>query len=202
MKTALFLIALCWTTAAAGQSSYRNGHLIKLNGDTVNGYIRYGQKGSVPAPCYFKIKSKDSAKAYPPQSLRGFRLNGDRYYISRSIGKSEDVFLEILVSGKTSLYKFGKIYFIEKGPNSFFELSEGLEVSVVEGEQRKKKSRNFIRMLNILTADCPEVSKKVSTIKLKDKPLIRTVSSYNTCMGSTNTFYRKRVQRMNINNSQ
>lgn len=108
---------------------------------------------------------------------------------------SEDVFVEVLVKGYVNLFKFGDIFFVEKSDSAFFELSNDTEVLLVEGQQRRQSSHNYSRMLGLLTADCPDVSKQAYTVPLKEKQLVRLVADYNRCKGSSSNLYRIKYKR-------
>jgi hypothetical protein len=187
------LIGLSGTTIA--QSGYQAGFLLTTGVDTVYGLIRFSGKANVPTPCLFKLNKKSTAKEINPGTVQGFGTRKGAYFFSRSIGRSSDVFLEVLVKGRMSLYRFGDIYFVEQADKSFFELSDEYELVEIEGERLRKKSRNFTRMLSVLMGDCPEASKKASSVKLQEKSLIGLVSMYNACKGSRSKYFRIKVKQ-------
>lgn len=192
---ATFLVALIFRLLeACGQSGYNAGTVFLPAGDSVNGFLSFSAKIQTPTPCLFKLQKTAEPATYAAGAITAFRLDNGGYFVSRAIGRSEDVFLEVLVKGHMSLYKFGSIYFIEKKDSAFFELSDEMEVLLVEGERMKKKSRNFTRMLALLMTDCVEASKQVPSVKLKEKPLVKLVGSYNTCMGSPIFYYRVKIR--------
>lgn len=148
-----------------------------------------------PAPCLFRSDKKASSRQVFASEVHGFYLDNGAYYFSHPVGGGERVFLEVLVKGYLNLFKFGGIYFIEKGDSAFFELSDEMEVQFVEGRQQPQRSRNYARMLGLVTSECPEVSRRASAIPLKDKPLVNLVADYNRCKGSPVNFYRVKPKR-------
>ncbi|MBL7851411.1 MAG: hypothetical protein JNN04_10955 [Cyclobacteriaceae bacterium] len=184
----LFLVTVIHT--ADGQSSgYQGGFLLTHRLDTVKGLIRFQSRSASPSSCQFKADRKAAAKEYEPGSIHGFCTDDGAYYYSRSIGRTSDVFLEVLVRGYMNLFKFGDIYFVEKGDSVFFELSDEIE-PMQEGPRPDQRSRNYTRMLSLLMNDCPEASQRATAVALKDKTLVGLVTFYNTCRGSASTLFR------------
>ncbi len=184
----VLLIGLPWSTVA--QQGYQEGFLLTSSLDSVRGLVRFSSKANIPAPCLFKANKKATAKEIYPGTVHGFCTREGAYFFSRSIGRSDDVFLEVLVKGHVSLFRFGNIYFIEKADSAFFELSDELEVIMIEGQRQQQKSRNYTRMLSLLMSDCPEASKKAPTVPLREKQLIGLVAMYNKCKGSGSEYFR------------
>ena len=182
------LLVLSWRVAA--QPGYQEGFLLTANLDSVRGLLRFSGKANIPTPCMFKSNKKAITKEFYPGSVHGFCTKAGGYFFSRSIGKSDDVFLEVLVKGHMSLFRFGQIYFVEKADSAFFELSDELEVILIEGQRQEQKSRNYTRMLSLLMSDCPEASKRAPTVPLREKPLVRLVAMYNKCKGSKSEYFR------------
>lgn len=191
MRPALLILLIALATSAYGQSSgYQTGFLLTHRLDTVKGLLRFQPRSASPTSCFFKTGKKSPAKEYEPGSIHGFCTDDGAYYYSRSIGRTSDVFLEVLVRGYMNLFKFGDIYFVEKGDSAFFELSDEFEVIHAEGQRQEQRSRNYTRMLTLLMSDCPEASQRAAGVPLKDKSLVGLVDLYNTCRGSESSLFR------------
>lgn len=191
MHQTLVLVAVCLATTVFGQSSgYRQGFLLTERLDTVKGLIRFHPGSGSPVPCLFKSDKKASPREFEPGSIHGFCTDDGAYYYSRSIGRTSDVFLEVLVRGYVNLFKFGDIYFVEKGDSAFFELSAEFEVTYPGGQSQGQRSRNYTRLLTLMMSDCPEASQRASETPLKDKNLVGLVELYNRCRGSESTLFR------------
>lgn len=195
MKILVFFLLIGCVSHGVSQSAYRHGVLYTNTQDTIRGLLRYSEGTGTSSPCYYKLNSSGPVTKYLPGTISGFRYDNDNYFTSRSIGKSADVFLEILVKGNVTLYKFDDIFFIQKTDSALFELSDDMEEMIIAGRQAKVRTRNYSRMLMLLMADCVETSKKVPSTLLKEKHIIRLVSSYNTCMGYSNIYYRKKENK-------
>jgi hypothetical protein len=195
MRGLLILLILSCGHFAIAQHGFQDGFLLTHSLDTVHGLVRFSGKADVPTPCLFKPNKKAAPKEIYPGTVHGFCTSKGAYFYTRSIGKSDDVFLEALVKGHVSLFRFGEIYFIEKADSAFFELSDELEVVMVEGQRQEQKSRNYTRMLSLLMNDCPEASKKAPTVPLKEKHLVGLVQVYNRCRGAESELFRVKVKK-------
>lgn len=192
MRLAAFLLLLSLRLSA--QSGFQEGFLLTPSLDTIRGEIRFPGKQSAPSPCLFRTGKNEVPKEMMPGSIHGFCLDNGAYYYSRTLGGTSDVYLEVLVKGYMNLFKFGKIYFVEKADSAFFELSDELEVMMADGRQTAQRSRNHGRMLALLMSDCPEVSKEAAETPLRDKQLVRLVAAYNRCKGSEAHLFRVKTR--------
>jgi len=188
---------LLWllVNSALSQGKYQKGFLLTSSLDTVRGELSFASKVTKPTPCIFRSDKMASSREVHPSEVHGFCLENGAYYYSHLIVGSDNVFLEVLVKGYLNLFKFGGIYFIEKGDSAFFELSDEVELQFVEGHQQPQRSRNYARMLSLVTSDCPEISMRANTVPLREKPLVSLVVAYNRCKGSPANFYRVKPKR-------
>ena len=192
MKFIVLLSAALYLCPAIAQSKFRNGFLLTLQNDTIRGLIKYKSNSRKAEDCWFSKSKSQPFIQYKPGEIRGFRFEKDQFYVTKSIGRSVDVFLEVLIGGTITLYRFNKIYFIEKADTLLFELSDDKDVIEMYGQRIKKKSKNFTRLLDVLMADCPNVQKEIPTVLLKEKQLVDLVHRYNQCIGSASATYRAR----------
>jgi hypothetical protein len=195
MQVILIILLFAPILAATGQQGFREGFLLNEHLDTVQGLVRFSGKENVPKPCLFKSDRNGEVKEVFPGTVHGFCMDDGSYYYSRHIGNTADVFLEVLVKGYMNLFKFGDIYFVEKGDSVFFELSDQMEVIVSDGQRQEIRTRNFSRMLGLLASDCPSVAPQLKKVSLRDKPLVRLVTAYNLCKGSPYQAYRVKASR-------
>ena len=192
MKAILLVCATLYLSPAMAQSGFRKGFLLSTKGDTIPGFIQYSGNSKHNQYCSFRKTTTQPDVHYKPGEINGFRFENDQYYVTKSVGKSSDVFLEVLVKGNITLYRFNKIYYIEKGDSLLFELSDEKDVVEMHGQRIKKKSKNFARLLSVLMADCPKVLDQIPVLDLKEKLIIDLVQRYNQCIGSTSTTYRSK----------
>ncbi|MDT3404134.1 hypothetical protein [Mucilaginibacter terrae] len=100
MKTFRLLVALLLALPAAiyAQSNFKPAYILKLNGDTLKGYINYREWNITPENIEFKpsLSSKSITK-FQPSQISGFGINNiDRYisYMGR-ISADNNIFPEL-----------------------------------------------------------------------------------------------------------
>lgn len=77
----LILIFKTFTTVA--QEDFRKGYIIKINMDTLYGYINYN--GTKYYDCVFKDSLKGIEIIYKPFEIYGYRFIDGKYFISKSV---------------------------------------------------------------------------------------------------------------------
>jgi hypothetical protein len=119
MKHIVFLVAM-FTAAghSLAQADFRPGFIVNNAGDTLRGWIDYRSGGKNFRICSFKKEEGREPVDYSPADIRGYGFANDKRHLSRMVetpGKvKETVFLEILVSGKATLYKLGNVFCLGK----------------------------------------------------------------------------------------
>jgi hypothetical protein len=122
----LFLILFISISAnvANCQKIFREGYVVKRNGESLYGLVEYSSNQNIPSKCTFKRFDIAREVTYSPDAILAFGYkNGNRYESKKLAGNS--LFFEVLVNGKIILYQRGSSYFIEKVPIGFVELSSG-----------------------------------------------------------------------------
>ncbi len=78
-----FILFSALPIVALSQSNYRQGYVIKSDGDTLKGYINYKEWSESPKAIEFKQKSADAQSvSYNAPAIKSFRVNGLDNYIS------------------------------------------------------------------------------------------------------------------------
>lgn len=171
------------------QKELKEGYIIQNDNDTVFGYINMGSNIRNAQKCIFQINQESAPKVYLPFEIKAYKIEGEKYYISHSIliGKdSIDVFLEYLLDGIVDLFYYKDIedefFFIMKD-NCLTILSNEEMVYYNDENRYIKYSNQYIRVLNALYYDCPEVAEKINNISFSHASLIDITEEYhqNTC---------------------
>jgi len=157
----LSIVPLVISSAASAQKNFREGYLIKNNGDVLNGLIEYKSNQDVPAVCIFKRFEIATEIPYGPGEIMSFGyINGNRYESKKVSGK--DSFYEVLVSGKITLYRTGSKYFLQKEDSGLTSLNESTIEYTSKGQSQKFDGLTpFLRYIT---------EGKVETIKEKTDP--------------------------------
>jgi len=172
---------------------YRKGYVVTNAGDTLSGSVSYRDGHKAFKFCNFKSSEAQSATTYEPGAIRAYGFFNDKVFQSREIvleGKSNTVFLELIVRGHASLFKFANTFFIEKDSSGLQQLKNEVKEVVVNGKPALQETHQYIGTLNMLLFDCSELSKAVHDIQLNEKALTTLIMDYNRCKGHKNIIYK------------
>jgi hypothetical protein len=190
-KTILLAISLVCCLNSYAQHDFREGFCITNSHDTISGFINYEEALGSIKRVKFKKKKKDEAYYYYPADVVAFGFYGDKYYESILMeDESSRVFMQVLVRGLATLYKYNGNFFIRKG-DSFKPLEAKEKLVEVEGRTYLRPSKAYIGTLNYLLFDCEEVHNDIKSIKVVEKSLIKLVKKYNNCMGAPQQVYKE-----------
>ncbi len=111
-KLIIPLILLTGCTIGHAQINLREGIVITLDGDTLQGQIDYRTDNMNAQQCVFMANGASATTTYLPGQIEGYRfLDNGRYYVSRSVmlpdSTRRTAFLEFLVRGQMSVYYLG-----------------------------------------------------------------------------------------------
>ena len=202
----LLLITICIAEFSFSQTDYRKGYVITNARDTLFGLVDYREKAKAYKSCDFKISKDQNAITYEPNSIVGYGFENDKFFQSREISiknqPSQVVFLEVIVRGLVSLYKFEDTYFIEKGNDGLQQLINETNEVYVEGKRVLKNTNQHVGTINMLVFDCAEIRERVQKIKLDERVLTNLIEDYNRCKGEPGiTFKAKQTLDKSDNRS-
>jgi hypothetical protein len=195
MKKFLFVMAMIWPALCYAQGSYRDGFVITAAGDTLSGLIDYSEGDKPYKSCSFRESMRQKAVTYLPGQLAGYGFTGDKLFETREIrmkgAEPQTVFLEVVVRGALSLYRFESTYLVEKGDRVLRPLlNEKKEEVNHMGVKYISYGREYIGVLKILTNDCAELRSGIDHIRLNEKALTALVEQYNACMGASSITFK------------
>jgi len=108
----IVLIAVFFTLVlnpALCQKLFREGYVIKPNGDILNGLVEIKNGKNIPSECVFKRFEIAVQVNYKPGEIKEFGYrNGNRY--KSVILDDKETFVEVVVDGIITLYKKGSRY--------------------------------------------------------------------------------------------
>lgn len=174
----LFVISVSFASA---QDDFRPGYIITLEHDTIHGEIEYRSNAKNYQSCIFK--KDNSTKEYTPQQLIAYQYINDKYFTT---GIVDGVFVEALVKGELSMYKYETFYYAQKVGDKVYKL-ESKDIQVrVNGETGIKEDTKWKGLIAYLIADCnpnpdPNFIKKIN---FGEKTLTKIAIRYNKCKGS------------------
>jgi hypothetical protein len=192
----LSLIALSLSSSVA--QDFRSGYILKLNGDSLAGFVDYRSDKRNAKSCWFKTSTKSKKIEYKPTELKGYGFQNDKVYTSRNItvpGKTTRlVFLQVLVQGKASLFKYVDLFLMER--DSLFVLPQQSvkEVDIkdskaqnADAQRYQMTERKYIGILNYVMSDCHLNANKT---RYEERSLVNLIQNYNRCMGSAGLVYK------------
>ena len=181
LSTLLFLIfnpVFC-------QKIFRDGYIIKNNGEILEGLVEYKNNQKIPSSCIFKRFDIAVKVPYKSNEIKAFGYINGRRYESRKID-GNNCFIEVLVSGNITLYCKGSKFFLEKRPSGLVELNTGsIDYSV---NSEKNEFNNLNSFLKYITEGL------IVNIKERINPkkdLVPIIAEYNKKSGNPFVVYNQ-----------
>jgi hypothetical protein len=195
MKRLILLITLiCIAEFSFSQTDFRNGYVITNDYDTLFGIVDYRENARAFKSCDIKVSKDQNTITYKPGSIVGYGFENDRFFQSREISiKNQPLqiaFLEVIVSGHLSLYKFEDTYFVEKDHDGLQQLINETKQVSVKGKDVLKKTNQHIRTITMLAFDCVEIRARLQKIKLREQDLTSLIEDYNRCKGRSSVTFK------------
>jgi hypothetical protein len=174
----IFISSLCF-----GQGDYRQGYIIKSNGDSISGYVGYRGKKANYKNCLFKESKKGEKIRYSPSELKAYGITDDRRFESKRVeidsGRIELRFIEIIIKGAVSLYSYKNTYYVERDSLVKLPKNKSVTVETARGPYKKEDMR-FVGILNYMLSDCNVMGPDV---KYEERYLTGIIYHYNQCKG-------------------
>ena len=198
----LLLFSIFIAQQICAQNDFRPGYIITKEGDTLNGFVNYKVGLKKFEICsYKKTKEQKDQVNYYPNQIDGYGFVGDRFFEAKEITaeESKKVFIEVLVKGKATLYRYNSDFFIEKNDSIFKQLVNEVSIEYTELGYREKQSNRHIGVLTYLFSDCPKVKKKAQTVQLKEKALVNLTKAYNDCFNEPSIVFLENIPWLKAN---
>lgn len=180
----LILLLLLCSDELFSQKIFRDGYIVKNNGEIFSGLVKYSVKQDIPAVCVFKRFDIAREVEYSSMDITAFGYKNGNRYESREVSNKK-AFYEVIVSGKVTLYKKDKKYYIASDQLGFSEVKNGHISCVVAGEN--KEFNSLPEFLYFITEG------KTGSISGKfniNNELINLISDYNSKTGINHIYNR------------
>ncbi len=168
------MVSLC----ALSQGDYREGYIITHSKDTVFGEVSFASAQKSYQFCDFK-KGNNKVR-YTPAQVQGYGFVNGRAYSSQIV---EEAFVETLVLGELSLYKFEYAFYVKKG-DTIHKLESIDKIIEVDGKRMVRKDQKWKGILSLLTSDCRKSIHAFRQLKFSERDLTKFVLIYNQCTGA------------------
>ncbi|WPP48422.1 outer membrane beta-barrel protein [Catalinimonas niigatensis] len=188
MKNALLLFAILFSSSATlAQQSFREGYIVTLQNDTIVGHIIYKDNPANYKSC--KFRRKEETVTYYPEDIQGFGFEKDKFFTS-SIEKG--LFIQVLVTGELSLYRYKSVYYLKKNDKEVYRLEAKNVKEVVDGIAITRTNNKWRSTVSYLIGDCiPNPSLVLKKVPLKEKSLTQIVARYNECKNTEYTLFKE-----------
>jgi hypothetical protein len=188
----LTLSLLLFFLSVQAQSDFREGYVITNKGDTLRGYLNYGEGAKNFLVCEFKKTLSSESVEYKAHEIKGYRFLNDKMIISRQMTLDDNppqrYFIEILVDGSLTLYLYRERHFVGRGDSVEHELTNTRSEIYIDGKKMIKESDKYKGILIYLTQECPSLRSRIERLNLNQKDLTLLVESFNSCVGSSVSF--------------
>ncbi|WP_209400074.1 hypothetical protein [Pseudozobellia sp. WGM2] len=181
-----WLPCLFLSLSAYSQSDFRKGYIVKVNQDTISGFVDYRSNTSNSKKCIFKKSLDTKSKTYTPSNLISFQFENGKNYKSEEVsikGLSEKLFLEHLFDGNTNIFissQNGKEHFYitdEKG--KFHELKNDEKEVLRNGKTYVFDSHEYRTTLTLVFYKSKNILNELSTLAFNRKALIKIAKNYH-----------------------
>lgn len=164
IKKLTILLFLCMSfPVLVAQTDFRKGYIVKLNGDTLTGYVNFQKEALNSTTCSFKRFEIAVTVTYTPGMIKAYGIHEGKQYISIIFG-GKPVFAEYLVKGKISLL------YLKKGSEHFFTKAENQQPAELKPDYRNELNSLFSPV---------ELAKEIEESRLTISSLTNLVKRYN-----------------------
>lgn len=203
MKKLLLIIFMAMLASASfAQRDFRPGYVIMQSQDTVHGLVDYREGLRKYHTCDFKTSNTAAVRSYTAADVKGYHFINDKFFVSKSVKSHADtvttVFVEVIVSGKISLYRYDNDFFIAKDTSPLHRLTNEQYETVVNGNRVMGSSNRYIGVLNHFMSDCRNVKSRIARTDLFEKSLTEVVHAYNKCMEAPTVVYKSKLPHAKV----
>ncbi|MDX5348178.1 MAG: PorT family protein [Hymenobacteraceae bacterium] len=199
LHVSLAALLVAFTSSAFAQKNFKEGFIIKAEGDTVRGLVEYRGDARNATVAVFKPAANAEVVEYMPEQISGYGFKGSKHYETQQVdlnGKKQLVFLNILVKGKASVYFLKEEseathFFIKKQDGPTVELlntvtlkrdaQTGKQYNVYQMEYKKQLLSNF--------QECVVLINDIEKLKLNYRDIRKLFIKYNECAAKEELVY-------------
>lgn len=189
----IFLFFIFINQNVFSQQDFRKGYVVTLNGDTLNGLIDYRQGNGNFNSCKFKFSEADKLIGYTADDIDAYGFENDKLIVSKDVSSvvssMRRIFLEVLVEGKVTLYKYKSYFFIEKN-GVISKLFSDVEPEIEIGNSSHLNKYRYNGILTALLSDCFEVRADAEQCEIAEKSLTQLLVKYYEYLGDPYRTYK------------
>ena len=174
-KIILFAFLAGLINSISAQSTFEKGYIITLNGDTLQGQIKYNPKNELPLFDVVSFQTNPSdKKSYHANKIKEFSFDGN-VYVARMI-EDKAVFVKRLSAGAINLYEYRAEEFfmnnVRVNTNYYMEKIGNIELVHI-------KESKFKKQIIEIMADDESVIKDLHEKKYEYANIVDLFEQYN-----------------------
>jgi hypothetical protein len=205
-----FKVILASSIPASAQKNFKAGKIVTLKGDTIVAKIEDKKHRVTPDSIAFIRQGNTKVEKHPPAKIKAAIIEGSDYFLSAKLKIDmfystkknpfetysradktviKDLFLQVLLIGKLSLYQYvdenHKEHFFVKPENEDYRELIYKKVPIKSGgEPQVFEDMRYKEQLRALMADCNSLDKKIEWLHCTEKDLLELFNLYNNCIFS------------------
>lgn len=180
------LLILFSGTQLLGQSRMKEGFIVTNQNDTIEGQVASRSNAKNYKSCLFQ--NEDRSDEYTSSQIKGFGYLNDKFFISNVVNSH---FVEALVIGEISLYKFEESFYLEKS-QSLYKLDSKDLLIEVDGRLTTQKDNKWKEPIYSSIVDClSEAEDLASKLSFSEKALTKLVAKYNHCKSDNSVILKE-----------
>ncbi|MGZ2368552.1 hypothetical protein ACXR6G_02040 [Ancylomarina sp. YFZ004] len=211
----LIIFGILTVQSSFSQENYLPGHIITLNGDTIQGFIDYRNWEKNPKHIGFKESMNREKMIHTATNINSFSVNKEIYvgavvkteispyqanaleYDTKLKFSTDTCFLQTMIQGEKSLYfyknKAGREYFYIKEASDFNLLVQKkyLKMDKLKGKRIVYENKKYIGQLSIYFKDCTSIQSKLKHTEYSKKSLENLFVDYYTSTNHSFNFEHK-----------
>jgi len=213
LKAVLLFAGIMFLATTYAQENYLPGTVIKTNGDTLNGFINYGNWRINPSKFDFRTDAGARPVTFTVSDVAEFRVQ-DEIYVGAVVDVEtsiidesrldydpnlhivvDTVFLQTIYNGNKALFYcmnskgIENLYIKKDGAYELLIYKKYLVRQGTTSYVREKK--DYIGQMNIYFSDCPGIRGKIESTVYTMNSLLKLFKEYASCTSSETSFQRK-----------
>lgn len=179
------------------QSNFKEGYIVNLQGDTLKGYVDYNTASQNTKRCTFKLSIEGKSTIYTPTEISSYSIVGVRHFDSRylEVADNNKVFIEKIISGNISLFKYHNSFFVQKNDTVLIPLERKVLKNVYKGAKKGNINTNkHLGILLFLMNDKPELKSEIGRTLLNERSLTDLISKYNMKIGGPSQAFKSNLK--------
>jgi hypothetical protein len=201
MRTLITLFSFILLCNNLKAQAFSKGYIVFYNGEKKIGYIQNVENKKANHECFFRESENTKVHLYTPTDISEYGFDDFKHYKTAKItidSKEMNLFVEILVRGRASLFLHNKTFYIQKDSATLHALiQKDTMIYSKKGHYRYIKNQKYIPLLKYtLLADCEKIESKIDNTYYEERDFISLVKAYNKCFGENTEDTKVKLSRV------